>query len=257
MSLVLGGGGVRGMAHIGVLEALADRRVRVTEIVGTSVGALVAAFYAGVGLHLDELHALGLAMSSRHLLAWAWLRRAPEPVRRRFLHRAGPIPENLDRLAQARWDRLHHGVERIGFVAYDRIRGEEVVGHSAQSDIGLAEAARGAAAIPGFFPPIPAVAGGRQLRLVDGGVANILPVDVLFRPPFAPEQVLVVDISRSAADRQRARETVAAVGRANPDVPIVLASPATIGAGTVLFRRHALTALLEAGRHAVTGADIA
>jgi NTE family protein len=254
VSLVLGGGGVRGMAHIGVLDALAARGVHVDEIVGTSVGALVAAFYAAVGMEVDELRAVGLGMTSRHLLAWSWLRRAPEPVRRRFLHRAGQIPSSLERLALARWDRLHHGVERIGFVSYDPARRREVVGHSGQTELGVADAARGAAAIPGFFPAIPCVVDGRPTRLVDGGVVNILPVDVLFRPPFAPSQILAVDISKSEADRARAATRVEALGRAHPDVPIVLVSPETIGAGTILYRGRALEALAEAGRRAVVGA---
>lgn len=254
VSLVLGGGGVRGMAHIGVLDALDARGVHVTEIVGTSVGALVAAFYASVGMEVDELRAIGLGMTSRHLLAWSWLRRAPEPIRRRFEHRAGSIPSSLERLARARWDHLHHGVERIGFVAYDPARRVEVVGHSGQSEIGVAEAARGAAAIPGVFPPIPCIVDGRATRLVDGGLVNILPVDVLFRPPFDPEQILAVDISKSLADRARATARLASLAQAHPGVPIMLVSPETIGAGTILYRGRVLEALAEAGRRAVAGA---
>jgi NTE family protein len=254
VSLVLGGGGVRGMAHIGVLEALRERDVRVAEIVGTSVGALVAAFYAGVGVDLDELRDLGLGMTSRHLLAWGWLRRAPDAVRRRFAHRAGAIPESLERLAAARWDALHHGVERLGFVAYDRLSGDEVVGHSGQRALGLAEAARGAAALPYIFPPIACRAGDRPLVLADGGLVNCLPADVLFRAPFAPEQVLAVDISNSRRARAQSVARLEALGRANPGVPIVLATPATFGAGTILYRRRVLERLVESGRAAALAA---
>src|SRR5690349_18478505 len=113
VSLALGAGGVRGLAHVGVLEALGDAGFAVNEMVGTSVGALILAFYAGVGMDVETLRSTGLGLTSRHLLAWAWLRRAPEGVRRRFAWRAGPIPGCLDQLAGASWDRLHHGVERI------------------------------------------------------------------------------------------------------------------------------------------------
>ena len=92
---------------------------------------------------------------------------APDAVRRRFAYRAGAIPESIERLTRARWDRLHHGVERIGFVAYDRVRREEIVGHSAQCDLGLVEAARGAAALPFVFPVIECAAWGRRLKLAD------------------------------------------------------------------------------------------
>ncbi len=40
-TLVLGGGGMKGLAHIGVLQALLERGLRPTRIVGSSVGALV------------------------------------------------------------------------------------------------------------------------------------------------------------------------------------------------------------------------
>jgi len=58
---------------------------------------------------------------------------APESVRQRFLHRAGIIPESLERLDEAAGDHLHHGVERIGLVAYDLIAREEVFFHNRQA----------------------------------------------------------------------------------------------------------------------------
>jgi NTE family protein len=254
LSLVLGAGGVRGLAHIGALEAVAGRGFRVAEMTGTSVGALIIAFYAAVGMDEAELRALGLGMTSRHLLAWAWLRRAPEAVRRRFRHRAGAIPESLDRLAASSWTPLHHGVERIGLVAYDRAAAEQVVGHNLQGELALEDAARGAAAMPGVFPPRDCSAGGRALRLVDGGVVNRLPADVLFDEPFRPEQVLVVDISNTARGRRAAYDRVARLRRAHPEVPIHLALPDTLGRGTILYRRGEVRDLIDAGRRAVEAA---
>ena len=46
VGLALGGGGAKGVAHIGVLKALEDAKVRPDFIAGTSVGAMVAAMYA-------------------------------------------------------------------------------------------------------------------------------------------------------------------------------------------------------------------
>ncbi|MFH1488588.1 MAG: patatin-like phospholipase family protein, partial [Pseudomonadota bacterium] len=54
MALALGGGGARGLAHIGVLRALEREMVPIDLIVGTSVGALVGGAYAG-GMTPDEL----------------------------------------------------------------------------------------------------------------------------------------------------------------------------------------------------------
>ena len=46
VGLVLGGGGARGGAHIGVIKTLAEANVPIDLIVGTSFGALVGGFYA-------------------------------------------------------------------------------------------------------------------------------------------------------------------------------------------------------------------
>ena len=46
-TLVLGGGGMKGLAHIGVLQALVERGLRPTHIIGSSVGALVGTAWAG------------------------------------------------------------------------------------------------------------------------------------------------------------------------------------------------------------------
>jgi NTE family protein len=46
LALALGGGGARGLAHVAVLEALDDLRVRPAAIAGSSIGAAIGAAYA-------------------------------------------------------------------------------------------------------------------------------------------------------------------------------------------------------------------
>ncbi|MGH7650101.1 MAG: patatin-like phospholipase family protein, partial [Gemmatimonadaceae bacterium] len=46
-ALVLGGGGLKGFAHIGVIRALEERGIKPSVIAGTSIGALIGAAYAG------------------------------------------------------------------------------------------------------------------------------------------------------------------------------------------------------------------
>jgi NTE family protein len=250
LSVALGGGGVRGMAHIGVLEVLLERGFHITELVGTSVGALIVAYYAAVGLDVATLEKLGLSLTSRQLISWGLLRRAPSALQVRLSRCAGIIPEYVERLSLASWHRLHHGVERIGFVVYDPLRGEEILCHSAQRSFRLDDAARGAAALPGLFPPMRCRVDGETRLLVDGGVTNPLPVDALFTPPFAPVQVLAIDIG----NRERAREANAAKVRGlrerHPRVPIELIRPDTLGKATVLYRTRGLRDLVDAGRRA-------
>ncbi|MDT0606224.1 patatin-like phospholipase family protein [Croceitalea rosinachiae] len=54
IGLVLSGGGIRGMAHIGLIKALQERNIEPTQIAGSSVGALVGALYAN-GNSTDDM----------------------------------------------------------------------------------------------------------------------------------------------------------------------------------------------------------
>ncbi len=66
ISLVLGSGGARGLAYLGVLKALQDARIEIDEILGTSMGAIVGAAYGSTS-DLDELFARFRKMKLHHL----------------------------------------------------------------------------------------------------------------------------------------------------------------------------------------------
>lgn len=69
VALVLGGGGCRGFGHIGVLRALARHGLKPDLVVGSSAGALVAAFYAA-GMDADAIEREGSRMSLNLLRDW-------------------------------------------------------------------------------------------------------------------------------------------------------------------------------------------
>jgi len=54
VGLVLSGGGVRGVAHVGMLKALEEHDISVSALSGSSVGALVGALYAHIFRHLKN-----------------------------------------------------------------------------------------------------------------------------------------------------------------------------------------------------------
>jgi len=61
VALVLGGGGPRGLAHIGVLKVLDKNHIPISFIVDTSMGSFVGGFYAaGTGIDLTEELALSV-----------------------------------------------------------------------------------------------------------------------------------------------------------------------------------------------------
>src|SRR5688500_40736 len=67
VALVLGGGGLKGFAHIGALRALAERGIVPSVIAGTSIGALIAAAHV-TGLPLDEMERRAIALRRRDML---------------------------------------------------------------------------------------------------------------------------------------------------------------------------------------------
>lgn len=248
LSVVLGGGGVRGLAHLGVLEGLCERGFQISEMVGTSVGALILTYYAAVGLDVPTLKELGLTMSSRHLLTWALLRRAPGLVQKRWKHFAGSIPDYLERLSKASIDSLHHGVERIGLVSFDTVGQEEILFHNYQRELLLEDALRGAVAIPMIFPPRKCFAGKRELHLIDGGITNRLPVDQLFKPPFQPRQILAVDISNRPEHQAENLKKINRLRRKHPTIPIEVVCPDTLGKATIVYRTKGLQELIDSGK---------
>ncbi len=250
VTLVLGGGGIRGLAHLGVIETLCDGGYRIEEIAGTSVGALVGAFYALVGLTVSQMRDAGMAIGSKHLLIWALRRRAPAWIQRRWSTGGGvgPIPQYLDKLKTASFGRLHHGVQRVGFVALDAISGREIVCHSDAPIVSVSDIVRGSVAIPGLFPARRCLTADGELKLTDG--ASVLPVEAVFRPPFRPRQVLVVDISTKPDEWERHAREIDRLRAIHPTIPIEIIRPERLPKATVLYRREGLSTLVESGRRA-------
>src|SRR5579871_2907447 len=66
IALVLGGGGMKGFAHIGVLQALEERGIKPTLYAGTSIGAMLAAAHAG-GMPPTEMAKRAVTIRRRDL----------------------------------------------------------------------------------------------------------------------------------------------------------------------------------------------
>ena len=250
VSVVLGAGAVRGMAHIGVLEVLHEAGFHVTELVGTSVGALIASFHGAIGRDMAWVREAGLAVHSSHLLSWALIRRLPPATRRRYQRLAGGIPQHIEDLEQGSFDTMHHRLARIGIVTYDLVSQRQIVCHNDQPCLSLVDAVRGAVAVPGLFPPWRCESDGIRYELVDGGSRERLPVDAVFEPPFQPAQVIAVDISTRRDHRQESLDRVAALRARFPRVPIDCICVDTLQERSVVYRQSHSMRLLEAGRRA-------
>lgn len=174
IGLALGGGAVRGAAHIGVISVLEREGLRPDFIAGTSAGALVGAAWA-VGLTAAQMRDLMTGLSWGDIADIAW--RKPMSVfdtspLRRFIERA---------VGSATFEEL---ATPFAAVACDILSGQRVV----LTKGSVAGAALASSAVPGLFPPTEL----GEMLLVDGGILDNLPVDVA--RSMGADRVIAVDI---------------------------------------------------------------
>lgn len=164
VSLVLGSGGARGMAHIGVIRCLEDHNFKITNIAGASVGALVGGFYAAG--QLDRFESWVTALDRKDVLGLLDLSFSGGG-----LFKGDKLMDALSSLVR---DQVIETLP-IDFtaVAVDLDRQKEVW----FTDGSLFEAIRGSIAIPSVFKPHHY----RNMWLVDGGVLNPVPVGAVMR----------------------------------------------------------------------------
>ncbi len=193
IGVALEGGGAMGIAHIGVLKWFEEHRIPVDYVAGTSMGGLVAGFYA-TGMSPDELKALIDGLDWRKILGdrtpyedLSFRRKEDQRaypnslvfgLRRGFSAPAGLIPGHQIGLVIDRVALPYSGVNSfdelpVAFrcVATDLVSGRPHV----FQDGSLAVALRATMSIPGAFSPVH----DGQAVFVDGGLMNNLPTDVV------------------------------------------------------------------------------
>jgi NTE family protein len=194
IGLVLSCGGLRGAAHLGVLRQLIRHRISVDVVVGASAGAIIAAYYAAVGLTVEEMIGDAPRFLGRHIIMHGLTLRAHprmKPLLRRF---CGVIPRRLAQLEQAHFGQLHHGIAQIGIVCHDTIRNRPFYfstdrHHGAR----LSEIAKASAAFPGAMPARLVTVGGQDYRFIDGGISDSLPIGFARAPGMDATHLIVSD----------------------------------------------------------------
>jgi len=185
LGLALGGGGARGLAHLGVLLALDEAGIPVSMIAGTSMGAAMGATKAlGANLSmvrrvlesLDLNELLQVTDSTLRELQRIISRSVMEYVRGSPWHESEAPPHDLARLRElfallTANKRFEDTSIPFAAVSADLETGERVVLRSGR----LADALAASTAVPGVFSPV-----AREGRyLIDGGILEKLPVDVV------------------------------------------------------------------------------
>lgn len=168
VGLALSAGGVRGFAHVGVLEALHNAGVPIDLMAGTSMGAVVGSLYAA-GLPTEKLWEISAHMTMDKITPDFNLMGL---FRFLFLQRL-PSSSNLQKFFQEQLGDMQFEDMAIPFAtaAMDVKTGEQVVFDSGPVDI----AVRASMNLPGIFDPVEY----RHRRLVDGAVVNYLPVNLV------------------------------------------------------------------------------
>ncbi len=178
IGLALGGGGVRGLAHIGVLKVLEREKVPIHFLAGTSMGGVIAAGYAA-GLSAHDLEEEALKMSSPRRLITLLDRSAPS----RGLLQGQKVMEYLSQvLGEIAFDELR---VPLALVAVDLNGEQKVVLRQGR----VLDSVRATIAFPGVFAPVER---DGQL-LVDGGLLDNLPADVVRQ--MGADVVVAVDVS--------------------------------------------------------------
>lgn len=171
IALVLGGGGSRGLAHIGVMEVLVREQIPVDMIVATSIGAIVGVFFA-LGYSPAEIAAGMTDMQNNSLAMKIASTRARQ---RRVRAQLAGILEGKT-FADLKIP--------VTMMAVDMVHGEEV----ALSEGPLLPALLASTAVPGAFPPVKY----GDMQLADGGVIDSMATHVAYEQGAG--KVVAVDI---------------------------------------------------------------
>jgi NTE family protein len=179
IALALGGGGARGLAHIGVLQVLQEAGLRVSAVAGASMGGLLGALFAA-GVPLVEIERETLRFAKTNAL----LKLVELVARRGGLTRRGRrVYEPLLRLLSG--DRRIESLPiPLALLAADLESGRAVVLRRGS----VAEAVRATISIPGVFRPVER----EGMRLVDGGILDNVPAGVAATLTSRP--VVAVDV---------------------------------------------------------------
>ncbi len=183
VGLALGGGGAKGLAHIGVIKALEKAGVEISSIAGTSMGALVGGWYAATK-DIGALENIFLRVRDKDLVSIGSMMSG----KGKGLFRDSVITDVLE--DYLRGMKIEDCKIPFAAIATDVKNGDEAVLKKGN----LENAIRASTALPIVFAPVEL--GGRLL--MDGGFVNPVPADVARQ--LGAEYVLAVDVSSEWVD---------------------------------------------------------
>ncbi|TCZ75198.1 hypothetical protein E0485_18825 [Paenibacillus albiflavus] len=219
IGIALGGGGIAGCAHLGIIKALEEYGIEFHCLTGTSSGGLIAALYA-CGYTTDQIICMVPELSKKYFdydyrsifskLLWND-QRSPSIIKGKKLR---------DFLGNKIKDRSFKDLERpVALVAADLKTAKKVVFTSKPltlesndyeeiSDISVVDAILASCSIPSIFPP---VAIGEKL-LVDGGLIDNCPSE--YAKALGADKIIAVDLCTEGRNRSSLNSLISIVNRA-------------------------------------------
>ena len=211
VALALGGGSVRGFAHLGVLKALREQQIKFDFIVGTSAGGIIGTLYAfkkdidecyqildeavhsdvvkGMKLHDYKLAQTGEKEDEGRVRRFLNTVRGAMLIRKSLSHRSMVNELNIEEFFELIYPRgltFDNLSIPVYVVALDLISGKDVVIGSGD----VVKAVRATSAIPGLLPPVEL----NGMLLVDGGTTQKVPVESAYL--LGADVVIAVDVGR-------------------------------------------------------------
>ncbi|MGE3617304.1 MAG: patatin-like phospholipase family protein, partial [Gemmatimonadales bacterium] len=193
ISLVLGGGGLKGLAHIGVLRALEERGLVPDVVVGCSIGSLIAAAWA-TGMPIDEMEDRALALKRPDVFRIAHLDMALKRMMAPAVYRREPLDQLITSIVGTKtFDQLPR---RLVINTVDLNTGNQILwGLPGLTSPRVADAVFASCALPGILPP-------RTINghvCVDGAVVENLPIRAALAVSSGP--LIVVDVGGAGGRR--------------------------------------------------------
>ena len=188
IALVLGGGGLKGFAHIGVIRALLELKIDPKVVAGTSIGSLIGAAY-GSGMSVAEMTERARNLKRRDLFRLNRMGMLFERTKSPSIYLEEPLRAVVEGVVPKK--PFHQLKKRVLVNTVDIQRGTQIVwGLHGLRDAMVSDAVYASCALPGFFPP-----GIIDRRLcVDGGVIDNLPAAIAGR---GMDIVIAVDTGSS------------------------------------------------------------
>lgn len=185
--LVLGGGGMRGMAHIGVLRAMRTLGIRYDAIVGTSIGSLVGAMAAG-GRDIEEMEEILARVSKEDYFQLNLVKLLLKGMRAPSMYRGETFKERLSEILP---EGGFEGLQVPFFCNAVRLEngGNVFFGTPGFDQVSLVDGVYASCSLPGVFEPYE----NDGFHYMDGGIVDAVPLR--FAKTLGADLIIAVDLS--------------------------------------------------------------